>query len=474
MLFRLSAASVPRRRGAINANTPWCSHLSSKKILNELVYAITARSSSGSAAGEPKKGTDLHYLNSLHVPVMKEQVLNLWLPKEHTTHATDAGGNDGNGNGANNSRAIRLIDGTVGLGGHTLAAVAAMNNSIHAGNNIRVLGIDRDASVLAKAKKRSQKFLLYSNETTKSEKEDAAPPLDKTCIAFHHGSFSDISSDLLSRYSFPSKVHGILIDCGMNSAQVDNARRGFTFRKHGPLDMRFDTTTTSDEQYHHEQPNKAIKAADIINTWSASAMASIFKKFADEPYADEIAAGIVKWRMSEIHGKRRPVGIQSTLELRYIIEEAIESATNLKENELDEKDPFKKFRAIWQYSKRPPKKKIERLRQRYEERKSRHPNHVMRVFQALRIEVNNELQHIHSVFHFKIASQCLEIGGRLVMIAFHPGEDRLVKEGMDGMVSTGEFKLVTPEVDGLRPTLEEIKINGRSRTARVRAVERIR
>jgi 16S rRNA (cytosine1402-N4)-methyltransferase len=68
----------------------------------------------------------------------------------------------------------------------------------------------------------------------------------------------------------------------------------------------------------------------------------------------------------------------------------------------------------------------------------------------------------------------LEIGGRLVMIAFHPGEDMLVKEGMDGLVASGEFKLLTPEMDGLRPTMDEVKVNGRARTARLRAVERVR
>jgi len=97
----------------------------------------------------------------------------------------------------------------------------------------------------------------------------------------------------------------------------------------------------------------------------------------------------------------------------------------------------------------------------------------MRCFQAIRIEVNNELEHIQLFFQKDVPSQCLEIGGRLVMISFQPGEDLIVKEGMNGLVATGEFKLLTPVEEGLRPTLEEVKMNGRSRTARLRAVERI-
>ena len=98
----------------------------------------------------------------------------------------------------------------------------------------------------------------------------------------------------------------------------------------------------------------------------------------------------------------------------------------------------------------------------------------MRCFQALRIEVNNELEHIQLFFERDVPTQILDvIGSRLVMIAFQPGEDRIVKEGMNDLVGTGRFKWITPEEDGLRPTLEEVKMNGRSRTARLRAVERI-
>ncbi|KAL7541988.1 hypothetical protein ACHAXR_011922 [Thalassiosira sp. AJA248-18] len=414
ILFRLPAASA--RRGITTASTT--PHQWSR--------------------GLRKKSTATKK-DSLHIPVMRDEVLELWLPEQQPMHPTTSGGSSGD-----NSRSIHLVDGTLGLGGHTLGAL----NSNHA-ENVRVLGIDRDDSTLAKAKRR-----------IKLENVDASR------MEFHHGSFSDISSNLLSRYSFPQKVGGILMDLGMNSHQIENASRGFTFRKHGPLDMRFNTVSGKGGN-----SSKPIKASDVINTWSASEIASVFKEFADEPYADEIATSIVQWRNSE--AKRG--GIRSTLELRYVIEEAVESETTRKETKKDE-NKFQKFRSIWRsQSKRPySKAKMSKLLQKYEQHKLRHANHVMRCFQALRIQVNNELEHIHSIFQQKIASQCLDIGGRLVCIAFHPGEDQVVKEGMDSLVATREFKLLTHEEEGLRPSEEEVKANGRSRTARVRAVERIR
>lgn len=235
--------------------------------------------------------------------------------------------------------------------------------------------------------------------------------------------------------------------------------------------MRFDTTSTMSSQSF-----KAIKARDVINEWPASEMATIFKNFADEPYAIEIAASILQWRKSLSHN----AGIRSTLELRYVIEEAVEECVRAdaskekKPKKEGKKNTFDQFRQIWKWPHRKPlaRKKKEKLLGQYEERKLRHASHVMRCFQALRIEVNNELQHIQSFFERGIPEHCLEVGGRLVMIAFHPGEDNLVRDAMDCMVATGEFKLVTPEVEGLRPTFEEVKINGRSRTARLRAVER--
>jgi len=445
---------------------------------------------------------------------MREEVLRLWLPDGRRRRRRDgdpAGVGDGgdDGDGAVGPTTVHLIDGTMGLGGHTRAALHSSSSSSSSGGvtrgyEVRVLGIDRDASSLSRARRRI--------EIGESPSSSSSPPPPR--VAYHHGSFADVSPDLLRRHSFPpGGADGMLIDLGMNSDQIDDDERGFTFRKRGPLDMRFDKSSSSfspptrgndDSVAAAARGRGSIKAGDIVNGWSASRLSDIFKTYADEPYAVEIAAGIVRWRESSPRGRGE---IRSTLELRYVIEDAVEgivasndadSAWKGDDDKYDDdapkkrgkKDDFERYRAIWRSPIPVSKLKRDRLLFKYEERKPHHPNHVMRCFQALRIAANEELRHIESLFESMLAPSLspppsssassstrgcpLAIGGRLVAIAFHPGEDRLVKEGMARMVDTGRFELLTPEEDGLRPSLEEVKSNGRSRTARLRAVECIR
>jgi 16S rRNA C1402 N4-methylase RsmH len=443
-----------------------------EKILASLVGSnIKPRLSSSLSSSEhqPTKTTTDTIKNaaSLHIPVMLDEVLKLWLPNKH--HSSGAQDN-----------IIHLVDGTVGLGGHTLAALQAKNN-------VHILGIDRDESAIAQAIRRIQQS---------SEEENVEVNISQR-VNFHHGSFSDISPNLLSQFkekergevcssSTSSKVDGILLDLGMNSTQIGNSNRGFTFRKHSEslvnLDMRFDTTSSNAQQ--------SIQAHDIVNEYPTSELSYILHTFADEPYAKEIAADIVQWRKNLPRGMM----IQSTLELRYIIEEAVERCISKAQDDNDaskqdyegnipreympatkqqkvkkKKSNFDQFRVLWH----PPtsRTKREKLLFQYKERRVRHSNHVMRCFQALRIEVNNELEHIQSFFQLNIPRQCLNVGGRLVLIAFHPGEDRLVKDGMNSLVESGDFMWLTPEDDGLRPTFKEVKMNGRTRSARLRAVE---
>jgi len=394
--------------------------------------------------------------SATHIPVMLNEVLNLWL----TNDTKD-----------NDETPIHLIDGTVGMGGHTLAALQSKNN-------IHVLGIDRDASMIYNAKKHIQ-----------STNNDVSSRVD-----FHHGSFTDISQQLSSKVA-----DGILIDLGMNSIQISNQRRGFTFKNFdSPLDMRFDTSST----------NTNIKASDVVNEYTQSELSNIFTNYADEPYADEIAADIVEWRaqVSQLGGRRAKQGINSTLELRYIIEEAVDKCITLNEDTDDDPEieidankryhtittpttkptkqvdkkkrkKFESYRAIiWNSPKWLGPKKKKQLLSQYQQRKVRHANHVMRCFQAIRIEVNNELEHIQLFFRqFEDSEESiLQIGGRIVVIVFHPGEDLVVREGMDMLVNSGNYKLITPKDEGLRPTYEEVRMNGRSRTARLHAIERIR
>ena len=436
-----------------------------EKILPSLMVGSNIKprllSSLSSSEHQPAKTTNDSIKNaaSLHIPVMLDEVLKLWLPTEHQQNS-----------GAQDN-IIHLVDGTVGLGGHTLAA-------LHAKNNVHVLGIDRDEAAIAQAIRRIQQSSEENEEVNISQR-----------VKFHHGSFSDISPNLLSNQKTSSKVDGILLDLGMNSTQITNSNRGFTFRKHSEslvnLDMRFDTTSSNAQQ--------SIQAHDIVNEYPTSELSYILHTFADEPYAKEIAADIVQWRKNLPRGMM----IQSTLELRYIIEEAVERCISKEQDDNDastqenrgntpreyipatkqqkgkkKKSNFDQFRVLWHPPPYPlSRAKREKLLFQYKERRVRHSNHVMRCFQALRIEVNNELEHIQSFFQLNIPRQCLNVGGRLVMIAFHPGEDRLVKDGMNSLVESGDFMWLTPEDDGLRPTFKEVKMNGRSRSARLRAVE---
>jgi len=244
-----------------------------KKLLNTS-YRLKSTSTSKSAT---------------HIPVMLKEVLHLWLPNNTNDDTTN--------------RPIHLIDGTVGMGGHTLAALQSKNN-------IHVLGIDRDASMIYNAKKHIQ-----STST-----DDVSSRVD-----FHHGSFTDIPQQQLS--SLSKVVDGILIDLGMNSIQISNPNRGFTFKNFdSPLDMRFDTSST----------NTNIKASDVVNEYTQSELSNIFTRYADEPYADEIAEDIVEWRTSLSQGRRAKQGINSTLELRYIIEVAVDKCITLNEDIDDE------------------------------------------------------------------------------------------------------------------------------------------
>jgi 16S rRNA C1402 N4-methylase RsmH len=442
---------------------------------------------------------------------MRDAVLRLWLPDRRRRRRRRRGdgdvageenvGNDDNRDDVVDSTTVHLIDGTMGLGGHTSSVLASEYD-------VRVLGIDRDASALSKARRRIEIETSPSSSEEENEGGWNVSRAHSSRVAYHHGSFADVSPGLLRRHSFPpGGVDGMLVDLGMNSDQLDDDERGFTFRKRGPLDMRFDASSLPEARGGNEYGSTkgSVRAGDIVNGWSASQLSRIVKAYADEPYAIEIAGGIVRWRES-LPWERG--GIRSTLELRYVIEEAVEgivASINAKTSSREENDgdsfkkggkrvDFERYRAIWH----PPSigrmslswQKTNKLLFKYEERKPRHPNNVMRCFQALRIAANDELNHIETLFESMLAPPlssssssspssspsgcCLAIGGRLVAIAFHPGEDRLVKEGMARMVDTGRFHLLTPEEDGLRPTFEEVKNNGRSRTARLRAVERVR
>ena len=201
-----------------------------------------------------------------------------------------------------------------------------------------------------------------------------------------------------------TKVSGILFDLGVSSHQIKYAKRGFSFRKNGPLDMRM-------------EPNLAVTAADIVNNFEKRRLYEIFQNFADERLSRPIADAIFSTRQI----KR----ISSTGELAQIIREV--------------------------YARHKLKTKTDP---------------ATKVFQALRIIVNSELLNLEE--GLLQTEKLLIQEGRLVVISFHSLEDAIVKRFFKG---SKELKVLTKSPIG--PTREEIERNPRSRSAKLRAAEKI-
>lgn len=218
------------------------------------------------------------------------------------------------------------------------------------------------------------------------------------------------------------QVDGILLDLGVSSLQLDTPTRGFSFNHSGPLDMRMDAS-------------QALSAAHVVNRHPESALATIFTQLGQERWSKKIARQIV-------HARRRKP-ISTTGQLTEIVLEAI-----------------------------PPKSTGWRI----------HP--ATRVFQALRIYINDELKNLHSGIH--CAASALKPGGRLCIISFHSLEDRIVKEQFRALsracICPPKAPICmcqhTPTLEILTkrpiiPTPDEIRRNPRSRSAKLRVAMKI-
>ena len=219
-----------------------------------------------------------------------------------------------------------------------------------------------------------------------------------------------------------SEVDGFLFDLGVSSPQLDDASRGFSFHEDARLDMRMD------------KENK-LSAYEVVNEYSKERLAEIFYKYGEDKFARNIAKKIVEYR------ETKP--IETTLELVEIIKTAV---------------PMK-FR------------------------KDKHP--ARQIFQAIRIEVNRELDVIEPAI--EQALSLLKVGGRVSVITFHSLEDRLVKNifkekcaidpKVQGMPNIPEeylpdFRLVVNKA--IIPSDEELEKNPRARSSKLRVIERIK
>jgi len=301
-----------------------------------------------------------------HIPVLLEPIMEALLPAE------------------------RVIDGTVGAGGHSRAFLERGAGAL--------LGLDLDPQALALAS------------------EALAPFGERAHLA--HASYGTMKQEA-ERLGWTDGVDAILLDLGVSSMQLDTAERGFAFRADGPLDMRFDPGGSRQT------------AAELVNFLDEDELATIFYRYGEEPQGRRLARVVVK---------ARPYA--TTRDLASAIEQAIP---------------------------RRPKDKI-------------HP--ATRVFQALRIAVNDELGTVERALPQAI--DLLRPGGRLAVISFHSLEDRIVKD---------TFKLAAtdcicpPQVPvcicghhasvqlvSRKPIVasdDEIAANPRSRSAKLRIVEKL-
>ena len=313
-------------------------------------------------------------INELHVPVLLERTLELL------------------GAAIEQPGAV-LVDCTLGLGGHAEAFLKQFPQ-------LTLIGIDRDASALALAAKRLEKF----GERAK----------------FSHATYDEIQ-EVLAEHGFDS-ADAVLLDLGVSSMQLDEAERGFAYSFDAPLDMRMDSS-------------ESLTAAQVLNSYSEQELARIFKEFGEERYAKQIASSIVE--------KRKAQSFSNSAELAKLIVAIV---------------PFI-----------PGKSKG-------------HP--AKRVFQALRIEVNSELDVLRDAMPAAIAS--LALGGRILILSYQSLEDRIVKQALSA-ASTSSAPLDMPiELPEQAPVLrllvkgaeqaseKEVLQNPRAASVRLRAAEKIR
>ena len=310
----------------------------------------------------PEKMEDFVY----HRPVLENEVIELLAPKPGSL----------------------IVDATLGGGGHSEAILKS---------GADVLALDQDPDAISHAADRLSEF---GGRVTlrQANFREAIGVLDELGIA---------------------QIAGALLDVGVSSRQLENAERGFSVMRNGPLDMRMD-------------PRRELTAAHIINNYSEEALTRIFREYGEEPAARRIASHLVKWRKS--------TPFTETMQLAKAVE-----------------------KVVWRHGRRHP---------------------ATQVFQALRMEVNDELGALEE--GLRGLTTRLESGGRIAVITFHSLEDRIVKNFFRDLSRewidqpnwpepqrnpSFALRLVTPKP--IDPSETEQRLNPRSRSAKLRVAEKI-
>jgi 16S rRNA (cytosine1402-N4)-methyltransferase len=285
-----------------------------------------------------------------------------------------------------------LVDATLGMGGHAAALLAA-----HPA--LTLVGLDRDPDALALAGRRLAGYAGRRHLV--------------------HAVYHELP-EVLARLGI-ARVHGVLLDLGVSSLQLDTAERGFSYARDAALDMRMD-------------PGAGRTAAEVVNTYPADELARVLRDYGEERFARRIAAAVVR--------RREHAPLRTSAELVELLYEAVPAASR---------------------------------------RTGGHP--AKRTFQALRIEVNGELDSLHAVL--PAALDATAVGGRVVVLSYHSLEDRLVKrafaEGARSRTPAGlpvelpghgpRWRLLTRGAETAGEA--EIARNLRAASVRLRAGERI-
>lgn len=269
----------------------------------------------------------------------------------------------------------------------------------------------------------SEKGHLYAFDQDERALENAkirlAPFVEKGMVTFIKSNFRFIKEELNQIDIF--EVDGILYDLGVSSPQLDEAERGFSYHQDAPLDMRMDTQAP-------------LTAKEIVNTWSYHELIRIFYRYGEEKFSKQIAR--------KIEAAREVAPIETTGELVELIKEGIPAPAR---------------------------------------RKGGHP--AKRVFQAIRIAVNDELSAVED--SLEAAISLIKVGGRVSVITFHSLEDRIVKSifkehsalpelppGLPVMPTEFQPELKLVNRKPIIPTEEELEQNNRARSAKLRIAEK--
>lgn len=271
------------------------------------------------------------------------------------------------------------LDATLGYGGHTLEMLKCLKGEGH------IYGLDVDPIESAKTKERL-KNLGYGEDIL-------------TVKLLNFRNIDQVAAEA-------GKFDFVLADLGVSSMQIDNPERGFSYKTDGPLDLRMN-------------PQKGVSAAERLKEVTEEELYGMLLENADEPYAQEIARAVIR--------QRRISPIETTTDLRNVIEKALSFL--------------------------PEKERREAVKKS-----------CQRSFQALRIDVNSEFEVLYD-FLEKLP-QVLAPNGRAAILTFHSGEDRLVKKSFKQFYKEGIYSEICKDV--IRPSQEECNRNSRAKCTKMR------